>query len=133
MLDADAQIIPARDEGEDRGSPESDEPDKLGKGELWQRASENQRSQRYQLQRGFPFGELRNRDGDAQIRQKFPQSRHGDLPQQYDNRCNDVQPRNVARRYQRSEEHTSELQSLMRISYAVFCLKQKTTHLHHTK
>src|SRR3546814_7534807 len=26
----------------------------------------------------------------------------------------------------RSEEHTSELQSLMRISYAVFCLKQKT-------
>src|SRR3546814_4855641 len=27
---------------------------------------------------------------------------------------------------QRSEEHTSELQSLMRISYAVFCLKQKT-------
>src|SRR3546814_8431985 len=30
----------------------------------------------------------------------------------------------------RSEEHTSELQSLMRISYAVFCLKKKTnTHL----
>src|SRR3546814_1176281 len=27
--------------------------------------------------------------------------------------------------FQRSEEHTSELQSLMRISYAVFCLKQK--------
>src|SRR3546814_3734846 len=27
--------------------------------------------------------------------------------------------------YDRSEEHTSELQSLMRISYAVFCLKQK--------
>src|SRR3546814_2333600 len=38
---------------------------------------------------------------------------------------------NHARRYQapsqasRSEEHTSELQSLMRISYAVFCLKKK--------
>src|SRR3546814_8474222 len=31
----------------------------------------------------------------------------------------------------RSEEHTSELQSLMRISYAVFCLKQK--HNQHTK
>src|SRR3546814_14573951 len=30
-------------------------------------------------------------------------------------------------RSQRSEEHTSELQSLMRISYAVFCLKKKTT------
>src|SRR3546814_4700033 len=28
----------------------------------------------------------------------------------------------------RSEEHTSELQSLMRISYAVFCLKKKTIH-----
>src|SRR3546814_8576233 len=34
----------------------------------------------------------------------------------------------------RSEEHTSELQSLMRISYAVFCLKKKITErLHHTK
>src|SRR3546814_10744438 len=35
----------------------------------------------------------------------------------------------------RSEEHTSELQSLMRISYAVFCLKKKThKHIHvHTK
>src|SRR3546814_7012349 len=32
----------------------------------------------------------------------------------------------------RSEEHTSELQSLMRISYAVFCLKKKKTN-HNTK
>src|SRR3546814_3865195 len=31
----------------------------------------------------------------------------------------------------RSEEHTSELQSLMRISYAVFCLKKKTTTMHY--
>src|SRR3546814_9350201 len=31
----------------------------------------------------------------------------------------------------RSEEHTSELQSLMRISYAVFCLKKKTTQTSH--
>src|SRR3546814_3486497 len=30
----------------------------------------------------------------------------------------------------RSEEHTSELQSLMRISYAVFCLKKKTPYNH---
>src|SRR3546814_7014274 len=29
----------------------------------------------------------------------------------------------------RSEEHTSELQSLMRISYAVFCLKKKTKYI----
>src|SRR3546814_5058000 len=33
-------------------------------------------------------------------------------------------------RHQRSEEHTSELQSLMRISYAVFCLKKKKTQKH---
>src|SRR3546814_8665143 len=32
----------------------------------------------------------------------------------------------------RSEEHTSELQSLMRISYAVFCLKKKKTTTQHT-
>src|SRR3546814_3718614 len=31
----------------------------------------------------------------------------------------------------RSEEHTSELQSLMRISYAVFCLKKKNIPSHH--
>src|SRR3546814_6658029 len=31
----------------------------------------------------------------------------------------------------RREEHTSELQSLMRISYAVFCLKKKDTDTHH--
>src|SRR3546814_3721015 len=32
----------------------------------------------------------------------------------------------------RSEEHTSELQSLMRISYAVFCLKKKKRHTNRT-
>src|SRR3546814_8232697 len=35
------------------------------------------------------------------------------------------------RQCQRSEEHTSELQSLMRISYAVFCLKKKKTNNTH--
>src|SRR3546814_2081786 len=46
--------------------------------------------------------------------------------------------RNIQHICVRSEEHTSELQSLMRISYAVFCLKKKkfttnnTTHCHHT-
>src|SRR3546814_9218221 len=34
---------------------------------------------------------------------------------------------------QRSEEHTSELQSLMRISYAVFCLKKKTKYKYQAK
>src|SRR3546814_4957601 len=33
-------------------------------------------------------------------------------------------------RLRRSEEHTSALQSLMRISYAVFCLKKKITKIH---
>src|SRR3546814_4176195 len=35
----------------------------------------------------------------------------------------------VAHRHVRSEEHTSELQSLMRISYAVFCLKKKKKNI----
>src|SRR3546814_1584893 len=34
--------------------------------------------------------------------------------------------------HRRSEEHTSELQSLMRISYAVFCLKKKNNRYRHT-
>src|SRR3546814_2383572 len=36
----------------------------------------------------------------------------------------------AARQTTRSEEHTSELQSLMRISYAVFCLKKKKRQIH---
>src|SRR3546814_10094315 len=37
-------------------------------------------------------------------------------------------PGDAISRIDRSEEHTSELQSLMRISYAVFCLKKNTIH-----
>src|SRR3546814_4742076 len=39
----------------------------------------------------------------------------------------------AASQLERSEEHTSELQSLMRISYAVFCLKHKTVFLRLTQ
>src|SRR3546814_7641343 len=39
----------------------------------------------------------------------------------------------LLRHPERSEEHTSELQSLMRISYAVFCLKKKKIQTHHTQ
>src|SRR3546814_2129460 len=39
-----------------------------------------------------------------------------------------LDPARHAARPDRSEEHTSELQSLMRISYAVFCLKKKKHH-----
>src|SRR3546814_4376551 len=46
---------------------------------------------------------------------------------------NDTPDYQRAESQHRSEEHTSELQSLMRISYAVFCLKKtKTTYLHNT-
>src|SRR3546814_1661364 len=42
-----------------------------------------------------------------------------------------AEPDRIMRHHIRSEEHTSELQSLMRISYAVFCLKKKTNkHLY---
>src|SRR3546814_3994698 len=41
-----------------------------------------------------------------------------------------VTPIHADRGKYRSEEHTSELQSLMRISYAVFCLKKKTQKKH---
>src|SRR3546814_998603 len=40
----------------------------------------------------------------------------------------DMTTRRLLLRTWRSEEHTSELQSLMRISYAVFCLKKKKKH-----
>src|SRR3546814_3452837 len=43
-----------------------------------------------------------------------------------------VDPQNINGAIERSEEHTSELQSLMRISYAVFCLKKKKTKNNNT-
>src|SRR3546814_1939485 len=42
-------------------------------------------------------------------------------------------PKRRARTSARSEEHTSELQSLMRTSYAVFCLKKKTRADQHSQ
>src|SRR3546814_3587294 len=52
------------------------------------------------------------------------------IASQRDNRCG---KRGREKRTQRSEEHTSELQSLMRNSYAVFCLKKNKTLQNHTK
>src|SRR3546814_7345061 len=46
----------------------------------------------------------------------------------YDRKVGDTARYARAEGEQRSEEHTSELQSLMRISYAVFCLKKKNNH-----
>src|SRR3546814_10375292 len=61
----------------------------------------------------------------------------GDAAQRHDVGVHPLEPHDDERgqhterqgqdRDQRSEEHTSELQSLMRISYAVFCLKKKKT------
>src|SRR3546814_3059172 len=56
--------------------------------------------------------------------------RSGGYPSRGLRPARDARPRGAAqkprlRRAPRSEEHTSELQSLMRISYAVFCLKKK--------
>src|SRR3546814_7935121 len=45
----------------------------------------------------------------------------------------DLVQTNGAAAQPRSEEHTSELQSLMRISYAVFCLKKKKNNISNTK
>src|SRR3546814_10327229 len=72
---------------------------------------------------------------DFIIQDRWPVRLIGDLPQNVrrrrvyrqkrvwnQHRCNLQHPRLSA---SRSEEHTSELQSLMRISYAVFCLKNK--------
>src|SRR3546814_5918023 len=53
------------------------------------------------------------------------------LVRRHDGRKSSELGRHVAQRQSRldrSEEHTSELQSLMRISYAVFCLKKKKTN-----
>src|SRR3546814_6072932 len=52
---------------------------------------------------------------------------HRDLRSELGGRLLGLLRRKARRCLQRSEEHTSELQSLMRISYAVFCLKTKTT------
>src|SRR3546814_5963648 len=62
----------------------------------------------------FPYGILVNKSG-----RRFTDEAPGTVDAVYER---------VTRRIyeQRSEEHTSELQSLMRISYAVFCLKKKT-------
>src|SRR3546814_1478192 len=61
-------------------------------------------------------GARRRRAPQPRLHQCLAEARHRPLP---------LRPDAEGRRH-RSEEHTSELQSLMRISYAVFCLKKKT-------
>src|SRR3546814_1850547 len=70
---------------------------------------------------GLPLGERQRQSAGQSCRTRYrsrpsPRRRSGE----------------GAERCRRSEEHTSELQSLMRISYAVFCLKKKITTRHNT-
>src|SRR3546814_3069013 len=73
-------------------------------------------------------GDRRMMGGDKQARAQIQKGEHRP-------RRHAVERPQRAQRGARSEEHTSELQSLMRISYAVFCLKKKkkNTQRNHTK
>src|SRR3546814_9897959 len=75
----------------------------------------------------FPYTTLfrSHRLGRSRIGEQFPRWRH-DLMEAGCPRL-PASPRLAGPARGRSEEHTSELQSLMRISYAVFCLKKNTT------
>src|SRR3546814_4216984 len=85
----------------------------------------------------FPYTTLFRSAGrrpEAKGNQLYPRGglcRRGDeaRPHRPDRRCGSSD-RYRAFRPARSEEHTSELQSLMRISYAVFCLKKKKQKEH---
>src|SRR3546814_9624456 len=59
--------------------------------------------------------------------------RHSDGKDQFDQVMSAVRSSPELVALGRSEEHTSELQSLMRISYAVFCLKKKRTRMNRTR
>src|SRR3546814_10553629 len=75
------------------------------------------RSDRHPGERG-PEGRMQQAERRRQQDQPFrPVQRAEEIAFQHDVQRDDSK--------QRSEEHTSELQSLMRISYAVFCLKKK--------
>src|SRR3546814_9687350 len=63
--------------------------------------------------------------GQPQLRGPYPSANADELPGLADAGRGLRTGRDDACQLARSEEHTSELQSLMRISYAVFCLKKK--------
>src|SRR3546814_5437841 len=71
-------------------------------------------------------GRGRQRPGqEAEDVPRDPHQVHGRVEHGVEGDADELRSREVAMQA-RSEEHTSELQSLMRISYAVFCLKKKT-------
>src|SRR3546814_4139102 len=79
----------------------------------------------HQFQAGFRFGVPGDRGRDLAFHRPFWYG-YRYLPCTHQDRCS-------RSGFDRSEEHTSELQSLMRISYAVFCLKKKKTNTLNTQ
>src|SRR3546814_9550699 len=77
------------------------------------------------LARAEPQPDDHDRQADEVDRQDLPDADHVIAPSASPT-ISEIE-RTARSGYFRSEEHTSELQSLMRISYAVFCLKKKTT------
>src|SRR3546814_5234075 len=92
----------------------------------------------------FPYTTLfrsvrlpRDRGDGADRRGLLPRFAHPDALQTQHHLCRAMARRSqrgrdpgaAEDRHERSEEHTSELQSLMRISYAVFCLKKKKLYM----
>src|SRR3546814_7757717 len=65
----------------------------------------------------------------APVTVKYPCSTAAGAPQRTDTATSTEAKTNKAAYCMRSEEHTSELQSLMRTSYAVFCLQKKNTSI----
>src|SRR3546814_2810801 len=80
----------------------------------------------------FPYTALFRSPGRRFGNESEAGRRRGDNGQDRRRECDDGGPGRRLGDIGRSEEHTSELQSLMRISYAVFCLKKKKSNSYHT-
>src|SRR3546814_7087290 len=79
---------------------------------------------------GHEGGGALRQAGDRDLDRIIVRRNRGAVPP---NNVNPIYFKRVEQIHRRSEEHTSELKSLMRISYAVFCLKKNTTHTTTTK
>src|SRR3546814_15720655 len=92
MLQADAEIIPTRDSRERGRRPEADEADRMDPGPLRHGPGEYQRSQRHELERRLPFGELAYRHRHLKARAELPKARDSDLAAEDDERGDDIEP-----------------------------------------
>src|SRR3546814_10104413 len=79
--------------------------------------------------RHYPAGDIYDPETGAQ----YYYHAHRSDPREHGHFHIFQRPHVLSERFERSEEHTSELQSLMRISYAVFCLKKKQIKKHRSK